>query len=243
MRIRFCSGGFSCLVLILAMGILLGMGTWQLQRAQEKKEILQQYEQQSAEKAIALNPSRDDYAELRYRDVTAIGRYDEARQFLLDNQIRNRQAGYSVLTPFQMKNGKSVLVDRGWVPQGLTRQLLPKVDIQELETAVTGQVYVPFGRAFSLGSIDSGSQTWPRVIQYVEFSEISARLGYDLLPLTIRLEPKAADGYLREWITVPFTPARHVAYAVQWFGLAIALLLIVVIAMSRMSEKHNTRDD
>lgn len=222
------------------MGILLGMGTWQLQRAEEKKEILSLYAQRSAETAIPLDIGRESYAALRYRNVIVTGHYDEARQFLLDNQIRNRRAGYSVLTPLRIGNGKSVLVDRGWVPQGLTRQLLPKVNVQQLETVVRGQVYVPFGRAFSLGSIDAGSQLWPRVIQYVEFSEISARLGYDLLPLIIRLQPDAPDGYLRKWMTVPFTPARHVAYAVQWFGLAVALLLIVGIAMSR---KHNTKDD
>lgn len=242
MRIRFCSGGFSCLLFILAMCILLGMGTWQLQRAQEKKEILTQYEKQSSQTVMPLNTSREDYTELRYRDVRVEGRYDASKQLLLDNQVRNRQAGYNVLTPFRLQNGKWVLVDRGWVPQGLTRQLLPKVDIKQLEAVLTGKVYVPFAAAFSLGSIDSGNKIWPRVIQYVEFSEISQLLGYDLLPLIIRLSPDAADGYLREWVAVPFTPARHVAYAVQWYGLAIALLVIVGIAMSTKQSSNDDRN-
>lgn len=240
MRIRFCTGGFSCLLFILAVGILVGMGTWQLMRAKEKQTILGQYQQQSSQPLLSLDTARDSYNDLRYRKVSVTGRYDESRQLLLDNQIRKGSAGFSVLTPMQLEQGKWVLVDRGWVPQGLTRQLLPDTEIQQLDAAVTGQIYVPFGESFSLGSIDAESQFWPRVIQYVEFSEISALLGYDLLPLIIRLDPQAADGYLREWTTVAFTPARHVAYAVQWYGLAIALIVIVGVAMSG---KQNRNDD
>lgn len=242
MRIRFCSGGFPCLLLIFGLSILLGMGSWQMQRAKEKSDILEQFERQTTEQALPFNPSLEDYSELRYRRVSATGRYDVTRQFLLDNQIRNRQAGYSVLTPFRVDSGDWVLVDRGWVTQGLTRQLLPRTGIQQPETTLTGQVYVPFGRPFSLGSIDSGSGLWPRLIQYVEFSEISALLGYDLLPLIIRLDPQAADGYLREWTTVPMTPAKHIGYAVQWFGMAFALLVVVTIASSRQQNRNDDRD-
>lgn len=241
MRTRLCSNPLPCLLLLLGLGILTSLGVWQLQRAAEKSEILQSYESQKKSPPVALDVSLDDFSHLRYRAVEAYGVYDAEKQFLLDNQIRNGQAGFSVLTPLRLSGGsnKAVLVDRGWIPLGLTRQLLPDVIIEQKNARISGSLYVPFGKAFSLGDMDAGGIGWPRVIQYMAFSEISERLGYDLLPVIIRLSPDAPDGYLREWAPLPFTPARHIAYAVQWFGLALALLIIAVVAMLKQQKNED----
>ena len=241
MRTRLCSNLLPCLVLLLGLGILTSLGVWQLQRAAEKSEILHNYEIQKNSPPVALGASIDDFSRLRFRVAEANGVYDAEKQFLLDNQIRNGQAGFSVLTPLRLSvdGNKAVLVDRGWLPLGLTRQLLPDVVIEQNKVQITGSLYVPFGKSFSLGEMDAGGIGWPRVIQYMEFSEISERLGYDLLPVIIRLSPDAAEGYLREWAPLPFTPARHIAYAVQWFGLALALLVIAVLAMLKQQKSED----
>jgi len=242
MRSRFCSNPLPCLLLLLGLGILTSLGVWQLQRAAEKSEIQHSYEIQKKSSPVVLDASMDDFTGLRYRVAEADGIYDAEQQFLLDNQIRNGQAGYSVLTPLRLSGGdnKAVLVDRGWVPLGLTRQLLPDVAIEKSEARISGSLYVPFGKTFSLGEMDAGGIGWPRVIQYMEFSEISERLGYDLLPVIIRLSPDMTEGYLRVWAPIPITSARHIAYAVQWFGLALALLVIAVVAA--LNQQKNEDD-
>lgn len=241
MLTRLCSNLLPCLLLLLGLGILTSLGVWQLQRAAEKSEILHNYEIQKKSPPVALDVSMDDFSSLRFRVVDADGVYDAEKQFLLDNQIRNGQAGFSVLTPLRLSvdNNKAVLIDRGWIPLGLTRQLLPDVAIEQKKARISGSLYVPFGKAFSLGEMDADGIGWPRVIQYMEFSEISERLGYDLLPVIIRLSPDAAEGYLREWAPLPFTPARHIAYAVQWFGLALALLVVAVVAMLKQQKSED----
>lgn len=241
MLIRLCSNLLPCLVLLLGLGILTSLGVWQLQRAAEKSEILRNYETQKKSPPAVLDISMNDFSGLRYRMAEVDGIYDAGKQFLLDNQIHNGQAGFSVLTPLRLSGGdnKAVLVDRGWIPLGLTRQLLPDVAIEQKKVRISGSLYVPFGKAFSLGEMDAGGIGWPRVIQYMEFSEISERLGYDLLPVMIRLSPDATEGYLREWAPLPFTPARHIAYAVQWFGLALALLVIAVVAMLKQQKNEH----
>ncbi len=226
-------------MLLAGLGILTGLGVWQLYRAGEKQELLQSFENRKQQPPVALDVAREDFGDLRFRQVQVQGVYDAGRQFLLDNQIRNGRPGYSVLTPLRLAGGKAVLVDRGWVPQGLTRQLLPNVTIKQVDVQVTGTIYVPFGKPFSLGAIDAGGAVWPRVIQYVAFPEISERLGYDLLPLVIRLSPDAPEGYLREWAPLPFTPARHIAYAVQWFGLALALLVIAAVTTAKQQNSDH----
>jgi surfeit locus 1 family protein len=60
----------------------------------------------------------------------------------------------------------------------------------------------------------------------------------------LRLDPRSAHGYLREWDTVPFTPERHLAYALQWFGLSVVLLVIFVAAqLRRVDGVDDERDD
>ncbi len=214
--------------------LFLALGNWQLDRAHEKQLLLDKAKAASTGEPIALPLDRTDYTVLRYAPVEVSGRYDTDRQFLLDNEVRNGEVGYSVLTPLKIRGSdKAVLVDRGWVRQGLTRQLLPDVKFEQSEDLVRGTVYVAFGKGFHLGGADDGEIVWPRVIQFVDFDVLARRLGYDLLPLVIRLSPEAPDGYLRQWKTVNMGPERHLGYAVQWFALATAMAVIFLILLFR----------
>jgi cytochrome oxidase assembly protein ShyY1 len=44
------------------------------------------------------------------------------------------------------------------------------------------------------------------------------------------LDPRDPDGFRREWAAPGFPPMRHIAYAVQWFGLALALSILFVVS-------------
>ncbi len=230
-----CPGWRSCVLVGIALGVLLGLGTWQLQRAAYKRSLLEEFDAASRAAAVPLPvDAATDYARLRYHAVFVEGAYDGGHQFLLDNQVVNGRAGYHVLTPLRLRETPwAVLVDRGWVAQGQTRQLLPDVRVGASPRRVSGQVYVPLGTGYRLGSLDGGTPGWPRVVQYLDFPAMSERLGYALLPVVIRLEPAAEDGYLREWKTLGTGPERHVGYALQWFGLAAALVVIIVVVAMR----------
>jgi len=51
----------------------------------------------------------------------------------------------------------------------------------------------------------------------------------------ILLDPKEPDGYARNWEAPGFPPMRHIGYAVQWFALAAALLVIYIVTNVRRS--------
>jgi len=53
------------------------------------------------------------------------------------------------------------------------------------------------------------------------------------LPVILLLDSEQQDGYVRDWNTLPFGPERNVGYAVQWFGLAVALLIIYLVVNTR----------
>ena len=132
-----------------------------------------------------------------------------------------------------------MLIDRGWIPIGQSREVLPRVDVDENKTTLIGNIYVPFGKPFQLGSIDHSDTSWPRLIQFLDFTELSNRLSLELLPFTVRLENNQLGAYKTKWPVIAFTPNRHLAYAVQWFALASTLFLIFIFI--HITKKHNNR--
>lgn len=227
------------LLVVGFLGLFLFLGSWQIDRGFQKIEISESAERQVERAPMALPVGLSTYESLRYAPVHAVGRYQSEKQFLLDSQVLNGQVGYNALAPFQLKDsGKWVLVDRGWLPQGLTRQLLPDVGVDDREIKITAQLYVPFSEGYRVGEMDEGNIIWPRVVQYLDFDEMSERLGLPLLPLVLRLSPESTtgDGFERVWPTVQFGYKKHFGYAVQWYALALAMLVILVLLVRKKYE-------
>lgn len=227
------------LVVAPVLALLLGLGTWQLDRAEEKASILASYRERSEAPARPLGAGSEAPERLRFRHVELSGDFLSERQFLLDNQIRNGRVGYQVLTPMRVVGRDDlVLVDRGWVPQGATRAELPDVVVPPGPRRITGVVYVPFGEGLRLGEMDEAQLSWPRLIQYVDFGLIEKRLMHAVAPFTVRLDPAAPDGYLRDWQVVAVSPERHLAYAIQWFGLALVLAIGFLVVNLEREGRH-----
>ncbi|MDD4914078.1 MAG: SURF1 family protein [Methylococcales bacterium] len=220
---------FGWVVYLLLMVLLCSLGFWQVKRAEQKTLFLQQ--QQLAIDAPLLNLNLQpilDGANLdavRYQKVVVAGRYDEAHQFLIDNQIMDGKPGYFVLTPFLIDQEKrAILVNRGWVPLGRDRNSLPNVALKTTVLQVNGRINFFPSVGIKLKDAEIPSDGWPSVVQVVNHDVLASRLGYDLYSFQIELDPKASEGYRRNWQVSPIlSPEKHLAYAVQWFGLALTL--------------------
>ncbi len=220
----------SVIATIFGVFFLSVLGVWQLHRAEEKKHILIKIEQLKKSAPVKLSLPIYNPSTLRFQRVQLQGKYLSSRQFVLDNQVHQHQVGYNILTPFLLDGSQTVLlVDRGWVPLGRSRAELPAISIDEQSRSIIGSVYVPFGDPYHLGEIDNGETTWPRLIQYLDFEALGDRLELELQPFTVRLEAYQTGGFKTEWPVFAFTPKRHLAYAVQWFALAITVLVIFVL--------------
>ena len=224
---------------IFLSALFAGLGRWQIDRMHQKEEIIAQYQQRQAEPAIDRLPSpNDDLEEWRYRQVQLNGRLLAERQFLLDNQISGGRVGFNVLTPMALDDGNTVLVDRGWVAMGVRREDLPDVRLTADPDTIIGTIYVPFGEPFALGSATIGEVGWPRIVQYLDFKALGDLLGTPLLPMVVRLSPQQAGGYKREWSLIAMSADKHLAYAVQWFGLAaVPMILLLVLNIKRSDER------
>jgi len=222
---------------VIGVALLIALGTWQLGRADDKRALERTFAERAADAPIGLPSGRIDPEGLRYRRIQVTGRFDAARQFLLDNRTRRGVAGYHVLTPLRLEgDSRAILVNRGWVPGGPRRDVLPAIDASGERVVLEGLASLPTGDPFLLGPAGyEGASGWPRVVQSVDLERMEALLGYSLMPVVLRLAPESRHGFVREWRPyVGFGPERHQAYAVQWFALAAALASIyVVVGLSR----------
>jgi surfeit locus 1 family protein len=235
-RLEFTPGRWPTVITVILLGILVSLGFWQLDRARQKRELLLQYGEGRPATVFQLQTDQASFEGLQYRHASARGRYDSRRQFLLDNRTYKGRVGYHVLTPFLLTGSTAaVMVNRGWVPLVGDRQTLPEFPVGGEEREVLGRIRQPPEKPFMLGE-QPPREGWPYRIQTVDIAELEEELGYSLLPVLLQLDPGEKDGFVRDWRPLTYGPERNTGYAVQWFGLALALLVIYLVVNTKKVE-------
>ncbi len=236
MSARRISHPLSLLGAAIVCALLIGLGAWQLQRAEEKQAWFDSYAARVKEAPIQITsslvgPDRSNFAaEVR-------GRFDGEGQFLWDNRTHRGQPGFHVITPFVIAPGEiRILVDRGWIPLSGSREYLPNPEIPAGQKTVRGRLFEPLP-GFTLEARPPEYDSMLR--QNLDLSAFADSAPYTVQPYVLRLAADHPDGFVRVW-PVPDQTAvrRHEAYAVQWFGMAV-VFLGVVGAMRR--REINTR--
>ena len=217
------------LPMLLGVALLVGLGAWQLDRAGRSRAQLAAYASSSTA-PVPLPPASRPLP--RYARVRLTGQYLPQRQFLLDNMTHAGAAGYRVLTPFVTGRGDTVLVDRGWLPLGPSRAALPEIGVGGETRELAGRLDALPRPGIELGATP-GAGPWPRVVAFPTLAQLGAALGRELYPEVVLLDAQAPDGFLRDWHPGGLPPERHVGYALQWFALALTLLVGYVFASLR----------
>ncbi|HEY6641498.1 SURF1 family protein [Povalibacter sp.] len=234
---RFAPSIFATILLMLGLAAFVRLGLWQLDRAEEKQSLIDRYDT-GGQTTLDLTAAAIDSIPL-YQHIRARGRYEPARQILLDNMPSEQgRPGYRVVTPFALDEGGILLVDRGWVPMGPTRTDLPAVDVATQPRELMGRfdTLPRAGITLDIPHADPLSN-WPRVMNYPQQGDIESALGRSVLPGLVLLDADQPDGFERAWHTrFQSGPQRHLAYAVQWFGLALAAIVIYLVVSFR--RKH-----
>ena len=222
------------------MPLLIGLGVWQLSRYEYKTGLEQAYAA-SAEPIAADAVTGDDGD--RFRPVTALGRYDAERQFLIDNMVSRGRNGFFVITPLRLEGGGVLLVNRGWIAQDARRRPAADIGVGEETRRIEGRVgHLPVA-GLDLGGGDVAAGPWPSVRQFPDIPELAAALAEPVEPWVLLLSPQAADGFRREWEPGGLPATRHLGYAVQWFALATALAVIYVVVNVRRRPRAARDDD
>jgi surfeit locus 1 family protein len=225
----------------LVLGILLSLGFWQLDRAAQKRALLAEYTAGGTAARLRIDAGLESVDGLQYQPATVTGRYDR-RQFLLDNRTHDGMVGYQVLTPLRLSRSEAgVLVNRGWIPLGGSRGQLPELPVDDQQRTVLGRIKDVSQQGFTLGE-EQPRDGWPYRVLRVDTDHLSRELGYPLLPMQLLLDPDQPDGFVRDWRPLTFGPERNTGYAVQWFALAVTLLVIYLAVNLRKRESNDHSD-
>lgn len=238
----FSPGLVPTLATVAVLPVLVTLGFWQLGRAAEKRDMQAMYAERAKRPPLTLDAERwamiyagDETGGLTYRRVEMRGRFDGARQYLLDNRTRNGIAGFEVLTAFTPEGAAGgLMVNRGWVALQESRAALPEVSVPAGSLRITGFVDAARKPLPLLGESGYEGGKWPKIVQRIDLEEMAKGLGYPLLPVVVLLNEDAPAGFARDWKPYYGIPAsRHQGYAVQWFALAMALVIIYLVVNTR----------
>lgn len=235
------------LILTIAACVLfVSLGRWQWSRGEHRAEQWREFDASESATATIRDATAAELAALpRFTRVRLRGRLDGEHQFLLDNISEGGRAGYEVLTPLQLDDGAAVLVDRGWVPGSGYRQQLPDVALPAASSArsITGRIGALPVAGVAAGHVPPAADgPWPRLASFPTHADLAATLPYPLSPGIVLLDAADAQGFVRHWRPPGLEPARHYAYAVQWWAFAaLAVVLFVVLNRPRKSPRKPAR--
>ncbi len=230
---RFSPGLVFTLITLFLMYVMYSLGQWQISRAQYKDNLQQKIEQRQKLPAIDYNLIPADEEERVYLPAKFRGQFDGDYIFLHDNRIVDGVVGYDVYTPLKLNNGTAVLVNRGFLPQGRTRQDIPEVSTPADNHIVSGLLEKEPTRGMVLLDNLHDSSQWPLVLQYVDIAELEGKLDYKLFPMILRLAQNEPGAFKYHQPVVNLNSAKNSGYAFQWFAMMLALFIIYIVVNTK----------
>ena len=224
-RLEFNPRLLPTLAALAAVVVTALLGNWQLNRAAEKAQLQQRIDRAASQPPRAIGAEPVQAAEVDYFRVEASGEFKADGTVYVDNRIRAGVPGYDVITPLRIgASSRYVLVKRGWVPAGPRRNQLPKVATPAGTVMVEGLALPGNPRLFELSTQVQAGPLW----ENVTVDRYRKAYALDLQPIMIQQHSNVDDGLVRDWNRPDAGIDRHRAYALQWFSMSIAILLIYI---------------
>jgi surfeit locus 1 family protein len=228
-RFEFTPALWATLATVAGVTLTIALGFWQLGRADTKQALQSRITDFAKQPPIRLGPGALKIDDLLLRHVEASGQFDPRHGVYIDNRHHKHQPGYHVYMPLRIAGSdKFILVNRGWIAAGAERSRIPPVKTAEGEVTVRGTA-VPFSERFlELSSKVAEGNFWQNMV--LERFRQASKL--DVQPIIIQqtaLIGAPDDGLIRDWPPVDLKRNTHLAYAVQWFALAAAILITYLV--------------
>jgi cytochrome oxidase assembly protein ShyY1 len=217
------------------------LGRWQWQRGVDKAALLQSWEAALVGHELPLSPALQNQSLLPQR-VVGEGRFT-GPYLLQDNQRHRGRIGLRYFRAMQVCcDEQTVLVDLGWRAWGETRQLPEPAELPQ--SAQVSGLLVPWpGQGIAMGDDAWNASSANEVLLLrIDRETISQRLGLELSGRLLRLDPQRDFGFERDLEALPNTlpPERHRGYAVQWFALALTVLIVYIVLSIRFHRRTST---
>lgn len=225
----------------VALVILLSLGTWQVNRLHWKEALLADIAQRSTAAPI-------DIAELErlgaagealdYRHATANGHYlnDKERHFLATFQ---GQSGFYLYTPLELADGRYLFVNRGFVPYDRKDPATRPESLVEGEQTITGLARAELTEKPS--SLVPDNDEAANIFYWKDRVRMAASVGLPaerVLPFFLDADSTPVPGGLpKGGVTQIDLPNNHLQYVITWYGLAFALVAVVLAGLIRRKSR------
>jgi surfeit locus 1 family protein len=220
-----------------ALLILIGLGTWQVERLHWKERLIAERAAAIAAPPTELPATLDDAKRLDLHRVRAVGTFLHHSEFDVVATAENGASGFHIVTPLRLDDatGRIVLVNRGFVPYEMRDPTTrPRGEVPG-RVEVEGLLRLPpeGGRPWYMPADPPGGNVWLRIDPE---AMARARGLRDVLPFYIDAGPAPnPGGWPRGGTTVLDVPNNHLQYAITWYALAGALLVIYILYHRRSS--------
>ena len=217
---------------IIFVPITISLGIWQIERANEKKLIIANYDKLLVSAPIALQKNR---MLNNWQPIETTGTYEDTIVYE-DNAINNGKAGFKVYHLFRNDDGTFIFIHRGFIERNLIKNNLPEVEIPTEKKSIYGTTLFKQNNTFVKNIEESDS----RIIQ--EFNASLLIDKYPMLkdkylhPFLFNLDIRDVNKYQPIEKPVNMTASKHIGYAIQWFGLCAALIILTIYAYRRKGE-------
>lgn len=207
---------------VAGVAILISLGVWQMQRLEWKRGILSEIESMIDGAAQPL-PAEVSPSEHKYLPVNLTGTFGENVLRVLVS-VKQRGAGYRVVSDFQTDDGRRILVDRGFVP---VADDIPNASSEPI--SLLGNLHWPDDRTSSTPAND-----WVDNVFFArDIDEMAAGLKTEPLLVVARRINPPEPGLTPMPVSTQGIPNDHLQYAITWFSLAVVWLLMTILYIRR----------
>jgi surfeit locus 1 family protein len=221
----FRPGLWPTLTLLVGLPLLLTLGTWQVQRLAWKTDLIATLEARHGVPPVAL-PATDalgpDWA---HRPVQVRAELQPEPVLRYGVERQRGRPGHDVLQLARLADGRAVVVNRGWIAEDA-----PPVETPAGEVTLTGPVrwIADLERGWPTPANDAQANRW----YWYDQDALARAFGAEVLPVVL----VASTGVLAADPAVPVPqpmavnlPNNHLGYAITWYGLAVALIVIYAL--------------
>jgi surfeit locus 1 family protein len=220
---RFAPGLWPTLATLLGLAVLLGLGTWQLDRLEWKRALIAGREAGRAAAPEILPASSAAWSAWDFHPAIVEGAFRHDLEQLFGVAAIDGRVGHHVLTPLVRRDGAAVLVDRGWVPADRAHPAARREGLAQGPVRVTG--IARYRADDRPGWFTPDNRPAARQWYWYDLSALEAAFGLELAPVVIEADATPNPGGLPQGgRTRTGLANNHLQYAITWYGLAAGLL-------------------
>lgn len=208
----------------LAFALLMGLGIWQIERLHWKLALIAQVNSNLAAQPLTPDRALAMGNGAQYHRVALMGRFDNKNEAYVFTTGPDGQAVYHVLTPFRFVDGRTLMVDRGYIPLALRDPGARKAGEPDGVQRLVGVWRIPDAPGPFTPAPDLEKRVW-----YARDVTAMAKAERIALAAPVIVEADATPnpgGWPKGGQTVVRFRNQHLQYAITWFALAGGLLIV-----------------